>query len=229
MERCLKPANFGTVVSRQIHNFSDASSTGYGQVTYLRIENEKGDIHCAFLMGKAHIAPVKTMTIPRLELMAATVSVRVGEMIARELDEPAESKTYWTDSNTVLKYIRNDKKRFHVFVANRMQTIRNATNPNQWRYVGTDINPADDSSCGLKGHELSKQHRWITGPNFLWLPESEWPQLPGDLDDVSYNDPEVKKVLVNSMDVEENADLLKRLTRFSEWHCMKNPLPGYSV
>ena len=128
-----------------IHNFSDASSTGYGQVTYLRIENEKGDIHCAFLMGKAHIAPIKTMTIPRLELMAATVSVRVGEMIARELDEPAESKTYWTDSNTVLKYIRNDKKRFHVFVANRMQTIRNATNPNQWRYVGTDINPADDS------------------------------------------------------------------------------------
>ena len=81
----------------------------------------------------------------------------------------------------------------------------------------------------MKGHELSKQHRWITGPNFLWLPESEWRQLPGDLDDVSYNDPEVKKVLVNSMDVEENADLLKRLTRFSEWHCMKNPLPGYSV
>ena len=185
MERCLKPANFGTVVSRQIHNFSDASSTGYGQVTYLRIENEKGDIHCAFLMGKARVAPVKTMKIPRLELTAATVSVKVGEMIAKELDEPAESKTYWTDSTTVLKYIRNNKQRFHVFVANRVQTIRDATNSNQWRYVGTDINPADDSSRGLKGHELSKQHCWITGPNFLWLHESEWPQLPADLDDVS--------------------------------------------
>ena len=57
MERCLKPANFGTVVSRQIHNFSDASSTGYGQVTYLRIENERGRIHCTFLMGKARVAP----------------------------------------------------------------------------------------------------------------------------------------------------------------------------
>ena len=131
MERCLKPANFVTVVSRQIHNFSDVSSTGYGQVTYLRIENQKGQIHCAFFVGKARVAPVKTMTIPPLELTAATVSVRVGEMIAKELDEPAESKTYWTDSTTVLKYIQNDKKRFHVFVANRVQTIRNATNPDQ--------------------------------------------------------------------------------------------------
>ena len=103
-----------------------------------------------------------------------------------------------------------------MFVANRVQTIKDATNPNQWRYVGTNINPADDSSRGLKGHELSKQHRWITGLNFIWLPESKWYQLLGDLDDVSNNDPEVKKVVVHSMDVEENADLLKKLTRLSE-------------
>ena len=221
MERCLKPANFGTVVSRQIHNFSDASSTGYGQVSYLRIENENGDIHCAFLMGKARVAPVKTMTIPRLELTAATVSVRVGEMVARELDEPVERKTYWTDSTTVLKYIRNEKRRFHVFVANRVQTIREVTNHEQWKYVETKINPADDASRGLKGYELTKQHRWITGPNFLWLPESEWPQLPCDLDDVSADDPEVKKVLVHSLDVSESSDLLTRLTRFSDWQRMK--------
>ena len=91
MERCLKPNNFGVVVSRQIHSFSDASSTGDGQVSYLRMENERGDVHCAFLIGKARVAPVKTMTIPRLELTAATVSVRVVEMIARELDEPVNS------------------------------------------------------------------------------------------------------------------------------------------
>ena len=75
MERCFKPENFGTGVSRQIHNFYDANSMGYGRVSYLRIENAKGDIHCAFLMRKARVAPVKTTTIPRLELTAATVSV----------------------------------------------------------------------------------------------------------------------------------------------------------
>ena len=132
MERCQKPSNFGVVVSRPIHSFSDASSTGYGQVSYLRMENERGDFHCAFLIGKARVAPVKTMTIPRLELTAANVSVRVVEMIARELDEPVNSRHFWTDSTTVLKYISNEN------VASRVQTIRDATNPYQWRYVGSD-------------------------------------------------------------------------------------------
>ena len=73
-----------------------------------------------FLMGKDYAAPVKTMTILCLELTAATVSVRVGEMITRELEKPAASKTYGTDSTTVFKYIQNDKKCIHMFVANRM-------------------------------------------------------------------------------------------------------------
>ena len=218
MERCLKPKNFGTVVSRQVHSFSDASSTGYGKVTYLRMENERGDIHCAFLMGKDGVAPVKTMTIPCLELTAATVSLRVGEMIARELDEPVESKNVWTDSTTVLKYLHNDKRRFHVFVANRVQTIRDATYPHQWRYVESKRNPADDESRGLSGHEL------ITGPKFLWLPESEWPQLPCDLGDISVDDPEVKKIQVHSMDVNESTNFLTRLTRFSDWQRLRRSI-----
>ena len=85
MDRCIKPVDFGTVVSRQLHSFCNACSSGYGQVTYLRIENDKGDLHCSFLMGKARLAPVKPTTIPCLELTAATVSVQVGKMIRREL------------------------------------------------------------------------------------------------------------------------------------------------
>ena len=75
MERCLKPNNFGAVESRQIHRFSDASSTCYGQVSYLGMENERGDVHSAFLIGRARVASVKTIAIPRLELTAAAVSV----------------------------------------------------------------------------------------------------------------------------------------------------------
>ena len=75
----------------------------------------------------------------------------------------------------------------------------------------------------MKGHELSKQHLWITGPNFL--PECEWPQLPGDMDDVSHNDPEVKKVLVHNMDVEEKVDpgTLLRVASYEEIHCLDTP------
>ena len=177
----MKPVDFGTVVSRQLHSFSDACLSGYGQVTYLRIENGKGDLHCSFLMGKARLAPVKPTTIPRLELTAATVSVQVGKMIRRELDVPIDSETFWTDSTTVLKYLRNETRRFQVFVANRVEAIRDETVPTQWRFVNSKCNPADDASHGLKGCELSTQQCWIRGPDFLRLPESEWPALPPDL------------------------------------------------
>ena len=124
VSRCIKPAEFGTVMSRQIHVFSDASSIGYGAVAYLRLQDDSNRIHCTFLMGKARLAPVKSVTIPRLELTAATVSIRVGELLNREID--GDSKyVYHTDSTTVLRYIANEQQRFHVFVANRVQLIRN--------------------------------------------------------------------------------------------------------
>ena len=116
------------------------------------------------------------MKIPRLELTAATISVRIGGMVSRELDDPVDSETYWTDSTTVLKYIRNEAKRFHVFVANRVQNIRDQTDPAQWWYVESKNNPADDALRGLNGYQLSDQQRWIKGPDFLWLSESEWPE-----------------------------------------------------
>ncbi|XP_022778797.1 uncharacterized protein LOC111320392 [Stylophora pistillata] len=75
---CYKPPGFGPVVSRQLHLFSDASTVGYGCVACLRLMDDIDRIHCSFLMGKARLAPVKTVTVPRLELTAATVSVRVG-------------------------------------------------------------------------------------------------------------------------------------------------------
>ena len=124
------------------------------------MENERGDVHCAFLIGEARGAPVKTMTILRLELTTATVSVRVVDMIARELDEPVNSRHLWTDSTTVLKYICNEKKRFQVFVANRVPKIRVATNPHQWRYVESKRNPAYNASRGL-GQNLTGEFEFM--------------------------------------------------------------------
>ena len=142
-------------------------------------------------------------------------------MISRELDDPVASETYWTDSTTVLKYIRNEAKRFHVFVANRVQSIRDQTDPAQWRYVESKNNPAADASRGLNGYQLSDQQRWIKGPDFLWLSESEWPEPPCVLSSVLNNDPDVKKVQVLTTVVDEKADILTRLARFSNWHGMK--------
>ena len=130
--------------SRQIHIFSDASNVGYGLVAYQR--GNEGRIHCSFLMGKARIAPIKAVTLPRLELTAATVSVWLGDIIKKELDDKAETIQYHTAFVSVVRYIAYEQKRFHVYVANRVQLIRNLSDHNQWRYVNTRENPADDDS-----------------------------------------------------------------------------------
>ena len=113
------------------------------------------------------------MTMPRLELTAATVSVRLGALLKKELDDKPNVIQYHTDSTTVLRYIRNDQRRFQIFVANRVQTIRNLSEPKQWLYVDTRDNPADDASRGLNAETLIERSRWIVGPAFLWKPQKK--------------------------------------------------------
>ena len=108
--RCFKPEDFGTVTSTQLHHFSDASTNGYGQCSYIRLENDKGKIHCSLVLGKARVAPLKMVTIPRLELTAAVVSVRVSEMLRQELQYEGVQEIFWMDSKVVLGYIKNDSK-----------------------------------------------------------------------------------------------------------------------
>ncbi|KAJ8358212.1 hypothetical protein AAFF_G00022360 [Aldrovandia affinis] len=76
VDRCFKPPEFGEAVKAQLHHFCDASETGYGTVTYLVQQNSSNQIHCAFVLGKARVAPLKPTTIPRLELTAATLAVK---------------------------------------------------------------------------------------------------------------------------------------------------------
>ncbi|KAG1927218.1 hypothetical protein F2P79_024407 [Pimephales promelas] len=104
--RCYVPANFGKIVKTEIHNFSDASTCGYGQCSYLRMISEKDEIHCTFLLGKARVTPVKITTIPRLELTAAVVSVKMSNMLREELDLTNVDEFFWTDSKVVLGKLR---------------------------------------------------------------------------------------------------------------------------
>jgi hypothetical protein len=168
-------------------------------------------------MGKSRLTPLKAVTIPRLELMAAVLSAKLGTMLKEELDLP-EKETYWTDSTTVIKYINNDKARFHTYVANRVQAIRDRTDVNQWKYVDTKENPADDASRGMEIHSFLEQQRWIRGPEFLWRPEIEWPEYPETVKEIGDYDLEIKTA--HSTIIEQN-DLLKRLEYFSQWSRVK--------
>ena len=133
---------------------SDASRDGFGAVSYLRQSDREGRVHCSFVISKSRVAPLRTATIPRLELCAAVLSTQLDNLIRRELDIEIHRSVFWSDSTVVLQYIRNEDQRFHTFVANRISAILAVSSPSQWRYVNTDVNPADDISRGMSADEF---------------------------------------------------------------------------
>ena len=192
INRCFKPSSFGEVTDVTIHHFSDASTLGYGQCSYLRLEDEKGEVSVSFLMGKSRVSPLKQVTVPRLELTAAVTSVKVSSLLDKELEMIPRGIYYWTDSEIVLAYITNTKKAFHLFVANRVQTVRDATKDEQWDHVSSDDNPSDIGSRGMMPNELTTDCKWLNGPPFL---REKLTLLPSTKKfDIPLNDPEVKKL-----------------------------------
>ncbi|KAI7805752.1 hypothetical protein IRJ41_018562 [Triplophysa rosa] len=215
IKRCYLPVDFKTAHKYEVHHFSDASLTGYGVCTYLRATSTTGQIHCVLVMAKAkaRVSPTKVTTVPRLELSAAVVAVRTSDMLRGELELENAQEFFWTDSNVVLGYIKNEAKRFHVFVANRIQRIKESTNPTQWKYMMSEDNPADHASRGLKAKDLIASN-WFSGPEFLWqegLPSGE--VKVRELDD---KDPEVRRVIVHQIATRTDS-LTNRFSKFSSW------------
>ena len=172
--RCVQPF---PPVQVELHHFSDASEVAYGVVSYLRVIAKDGRIECTLVMAKSRLAPLKRLTLPRLELQAATLAARQNALLRKELGLDLGPPTYWTDSTIVLQYISNTTARYHTFVANRVAEIQNATNVKEWRHVPTRENPADDASRGVSASDLSGS-RWVHGPAFLKLPPEQWPSTP---------------------------------------------------
>ncbi len=212
VERCYK-RNIEGEPKIELHHFSDASSYGYGEVSYIRLVT-KDTVECSFVFGKARVASLKPITIPRLELMGAVLSTTVSQMLARELDYDNMEQYFWCDSQVVLGYIRNTSKRFHVFVANRIQVIHERSSPAQWRHVSGSDNPADEASRGISARDLLTNSRWLKGPDFLYsrcLPETQREILIED------DDPEIKSHVFSVKTDHRVLSLTDRLTRFSSW------------
>ncbi|CAG2243206.1 unnamed protein product [Mytilus edulis] len=172
-------------------------------------------------MGKARVTPRRLLTIPRLELSTAIVSIRISQLLKQELQYENITEWFWTDSNIVLGYIANDNRRFHIFVANRVQQIREHSSPTQWKYVDTKENPADVASRGASANDLVKNSNWFTGPKFLWTLQSF--DADANKPDLSLNDPEIRivKAFSTKMDVIEFASMIERLEYFSNWNHAK--------
>ena len=220
MECCFKPKEFGSLKSTQLRVFSDGSRVGYGAVAYLRLENQAGRAHCSFVLGKTRLAPIREVTIPKLELSAAGMSVQLRQKIIEELEYKVHSATFWTDSVSVLKCINNESKRFHTFKSNRLTTIRNGSSLSEWRNVKGEMNPANNASKGLKLDQMITNPRWLKGPNFLQQNESCWP-IKIEVPPLSIEDPKVRNETRVYVTKTNNDCIESLLQQYSSWWQLK--------
>ncbi|XP_074032901.1 uncharacterized protein [Leptinotarsa decemlineata] len=158
----------------QLHIFCDASENAYASVAYLRWSGKDG-IKVCFLNARTRVSPIKPLSIPRLELQAALIGSRLGSSLKSVLNLKIDDTIYWTDSKTVLYWIRSEARRFKMFVAQRLGEIQELTNTCDWRYVGTKENVADEATKQYSKMDFSPDCRWLKGPEFLYMTAEFWP------------------------------------------------------
>lgn len=159
----------------QIHVFVDASEKAYACVAYVRLTCAN-EIKCAFVASKTKVAPLKHLSIPRLELQAAMIGARLIQTISSSLTLPIGGRYLWTNSATVLAWVRSDTRRYHPFIGFRVGEILSVTNVEEWRYIPSHLNVADEATKWTAGPSFNPNHRWFKGPSFLSKPDFNWPK-----------------------------------------------------
>ncbi|XP_063899931.1 uncharacterized protein LOC135119446 [Zophobas morio] len=165
------------VTNIELHGFSDTSEKAYGAAIYLRTVGIDGNVQIQLLTSKSRVAPIKRVTIPRLELMATVLLSDLTTRISQILDITISAKFFWTDSTIVLHWLSKPATHWQIFVGNRVAQIQSNCNIDQWRLVNGVDNPADIVSRGMSPEQLSKcTLRWH-GPHWLTKNSNNWPDF----------------------------------------------------
>ncbi|GFX60305.1 integrase catalytic domain-containing protein [Trichonephila clavipes] len=160
---CLQDKSIRT----ELHGFSDSSEKAYGVALYIRCINTSGEISVSLLCSKSKVAPLKSITIPRLELCGA---VLLSKLLKRTLDvfKVNISQIYlWTDSSIVLAWIKKPLAQLKTFVRNRVSIIQELTESDFWKHVNSENNPTDILSRGISPDKIQNCELWWFGPPFL--------------------------------------------------------------
>ena len=156
--------------------FCDASNAAYGVVAYIKLTNlENKVIKCSFVFAKSRLSPLKekSLSIPRLELQAAVLAVRIKLTMIEQFEFSFNSVSLYSDSKVTLNCISNTSRKFPPFVMNRLNEIRNNSQVTEWKYIPGSLNPADMCTRYRSFQYLSPSSVWIKGPDFLYQNECE--------------------------------------------------------
>ncbi|XP_071081761.1 uncharacterized protein [Haliotis cracherodii] len=202
----------------KLHTFVDASEAAFGAVVYL-VTTREDDTKSSYLVAsKCHVAPLKAVSMPRLELLAAVLGVRLLLAITKALELPSQRATLWSDSQNVLWWIKRQSRCFKPFVANRIGYIQEHTNISQWKYVPSKLNAADILSRGVDAEALLTE-KWLNGPEFMTHDETEWPKQTIDMDNTETSELKKPSSQVNIAMFTKSDPISWRLApaRFSSW------------
>ncbi|XP_011884052.1 PREDICTED: uncharacterized protein LOC105571188 [Vollenhovia emeryi] len=196
--------------SIQMHGFCDASQRAFGACVYIRTQIGHENFRCELLVSRSRVAPLKAVSLPRLELSAALLLAQLIDKIKDSFTLSSIQIFLWSDSTIALNWISSSSRKWAVFVANRVGEIQRLTNGNSWRHVSSANNPADVLSRGLHPRELQDSTIWWNGPAFLMTREKLWPN--SEFTTLSNDIPESIRTTVHIATVENSVveDLLTK-------------------
>ncbi|CAK1577880.1 unnamed protein product [Parnassius mnemosyne] len=151
----------------ELHGFCDASKLAYAAVIYLRIIDCSNKVKTSLVVAKTRVAPVKQVSIPRLELCGAVLLARLLAETSEVFNISKNEVHAWTDSTIVLAWLNNHPSRWKTFVGNRVTEILTTLESSQWCHISTKQNPADCASRGVSPALLAENNLWFSGPSFF--------------------------------------------------------------
>ncbi|XP_070854449.1 uncharacterized protein [Drosophila suzukii] len=159
----------------QLHGLADASMHAYGAVVYSRVASD-GKFHINLVAAKTRVAPIESVSIPRLELNAALLLTRLLTIVKASLTIPVNNTICWTDSEIVLHWLSAPPRNWNTYVCNRTAEILSEYPRICWSHVRSEDNPADCASRGLHPSKLLDHELWWNGPSWMALPQYDlWP------------------------------------------------------
>ncbi|XP_062539087.1 uncharacterized protein LOC134207379 [Armigeres subalbatus] len=202
----------------QLHFFADASSVAYGACCFVRTESAEG-IRVQLLTSKSKVAPLSTHhSIARLELCAAHLATQLFKKVDASL-KTITTAYFWSDSSTVLQWLRAVPTRWKTFVANRVSKIQATTSIDHWRHIAGSENPADDISRDLNPTDIINCSRWWHGPSWLALSPEYWPKTVIDQENSPVASEEGRKTPIVAMTAAQAdfcRDLFSRYSRYNK-------------
>ena len=167
------------IKSIELHGFGDALPKSYGAAVCLRTTDIKEKIKTSLVMSKSRVAPLKIVTLPRPELLAAVVNTRLTRFVADWLKRDISRVVLWSDSTVALHWLKRPPSNWKLFVANRVSEIQSTWSPEHWRHCPGNDNPADLLTRGFGHKDLIGNEKWFTGPSWLDRASNKWPNMKG--------------------------------------------------